>query len=225
MTAALAVDAVVFDLDGTLIDSERAIVQAAEQAFADVGATVTQLQVADHLGAPLEELYALFVGDGDDARLRHFIARYIARHDEHPDRFPPPLPGVVDGLGALAARGVPLAVGTTKPSARAASQIQAAGLVRFFAHVQGTDPGMRPKPHPDVVVRACAALGVAPTRALMVGDTPRDVGAAHAAGAASVVVGYSEERRAAAATFGACAVIASLVELTALTTPRTPSPR
>ena len=209
----LDVDAVVFDLDGTLIDSERAIVQAAEQAFSDVGAAVSQLQVADHLGAPLEELYALFVGDGDDARLRRFIARYVARPDEHPDRFPPPLPGVVDGLTALAARGLALAVGTTKPSARAASQLEAAGLLRFFAHVQGTDPGMRPKPYPDVVERACAGLRVAPGRALMVGDTPRDVAAAHGAGAASVVVAYSDERRALAASFGARAVIASIAEL------------
>ncbi len=206
-------DAVVFDLDGTLIDSERAIVQAAERAFADLGVAVSELQVADHLGAPLEELYALFVGDQDDARLRSFIARYIARHDEHPDRFPPPLPGVVDGLAALHARGVPLAVGTTKPSARAASQLEAAGLLRWFAHVQGTDPGMRPKPQPDVVLHACAALRVAPGRALMVGDTPRDVGAAHGAGATSVVVGYSQARRSAAASFGARAVIASIAEL------------
>ncbi|MBI1949710.1 MAG: HAD-IA family hydrolase [Deltaproteobacteria bacterium] len=210
---ALDVDAVIFDLDGTLIDSERAIVQAAVSALDDLGVTVAELSIADHLGAPLEELYALFVGDGDDARLRHFIARYIERHDEHPDRFPPPLPGVVAGLAALAARGLPLAVGTTKPSARAASQLDAAGLLRFFAHVQGTDPGMRPKPHPDVVERACAALRVTPARALMVGDTPRDVAAAHAAGAGAVVVGYSDERRRAAAGFGAAGVISSLVEL------------
>lgn len=209
----LDVDAVVFDLDGTLLDSERAIVQAAEQAFADLGVTVSELQVADHLGAPLEELYALFVGDGDDARLRRFITRYVERHDEHPDRFPPPLPGVVAGLTALQQRGVPLAVGTTKPSARARLQLEAAGLLPHLTHVQGTDPGMKPKPHPDVVLKACDALGVAPTRALMVGDTPRDVASAHAAGAAAVVVAYSDARRAVAATFGAHRVLASVAEL------------
>jgi phosphoglycolate phosphatase len=209
----LEVDAVVFDLDGTLLDSERAICDAGAAAFGDIGVRVTELQIADHLGAPLEELYTLFVGDNDDVRLRTFVARYIERHDEHPDRFPAPLPGVVDGVKALVARGLPLAVGTTKPSARAKSQLEGSGLDGYFRHVQGTDPGMRAKPAPDVVLQACAALGVAPTRVIMVGDTPRDVGAGHAAGAKSVVVAYGDARARAAASMGAHAVVRSLTEL------------
>lgn len=210
----LDVDGAVFDLDGTLLDSERAICEAASAAFADVDVRVTELQIADHLGAPLEELYAQFVpGVLDDARLRRFVTRYIERHDEHPDRFPPALPGVVEGLVSLRERGIPLAVATTKPTARAASQLEGAGLERFFAHVQGTDPGMRPKPAPDVVLQACAGLGVSAARVVMVGDTPRDVGAAHAAGACSVVVAYGEARLASARTMGARAVVTSLVEL------------
>lgn len=207
------VDAVVFDLDGTLLDSERAIVNAASAAFDDVGAEVTELMVADQLGAPLEELYAIFIGDGDDARMRRFITRYIERHDEHPDRFPPPLPGVSEALRALGEARMPLAVATTKPSARAVSQLEGAGIAQHFKHIQGTDPGMKPKPAPDVVIAACAALGVAASRAIMVGDTARDVKAAQAAGAHAIVVAYGAARAEAAAQMGADAVIASLTEL------------
>lgn len=207
------VDAVVFDLDGTLLDSERAICDASSAAFADVGISVDALQVADHLGAPLEELYAIFARDDDSVRLRRFIASYIERHDEHPDRFPPPLPGVVAGLSRLVERGLPLAVATTKPSARATSQLAGAGLERFFRFVQGTDAGTRPKPAPDVVLKACAALRVAPARTVMVGDTPRDVHAARAAGARAVVVAYGEVRLGLARGMGAEAVITSLMEL------------
>ena len=209
----LDVDCVLLDLDGTLLDSERAICDAAAAAFADVDVRVAELQIADHMGAPLEELYALFVGDQDEERMRRFIKHYIERHDAHPDRFPPPLPGVVDGLAALVARGLPLSVATTKPSARARSQLEGAGLERFFRHVQGTDPGMKPKPAPDVVLHGCAALGTAPARALMIGDTPRDVAAARAAGTHAIVVAYSEPRVRAARSMGADAVITSLSEL------------
>ena len=87
--------ALLFDLDGTLVDSERAI---------------------------------------------------VTFHDTHPEADPPPLPGVEAGLLALSTSGRPFSVATTKPSGRAARQVEAVGLGRFFAHVQGTDPGMRPKP-------------------------------------------------------------------------------
>ncbi len=207
--------AVVFDLDGTLIDSEKAICAAASLAFADLGLDVDEAKVADHLGAPLDELWAAFAGDagGDAVRLRRFVDRYIAHHDDHPDRDPPPLPGVVEGLARLHARGLPLLVGTTKPTWRAESGLVAAGLRGFFTHVQGTDPPMKPKPAPDVVVTACAAVGVDPRRVIMVGDTSRDVGAARAAGSAAVVVAYGMHRLQVARGLGADRVIHSVVDL------------
>jgi phosphoglycolate phosphatase len=207
------IDAVVFDLDGTLIDSEKAICAAASLAFGDVGLDVDEAAVADHLGAPLDELYAFFARDDDHARRAHFVARYLAHHDDHPERDPPALPGVIDGLARLRARGLPLAVATTKPTARAAQQLTACGLVASFQHVQGTDPPLRPKPAPDVVVAACAALGCPPARALMVGDTARDVGAARAAGSRAVIVAYGVHRIQVAKTLGADATVRSLVEL------------
>jgi phosphoglycolate phosphatase len=204
---------VVFDLDGTLIDSEKAICAAASLAFADLGHSVDEAAVADHLGAPLDELWAAFAGNTDPARVRRFIDRYIAHHDGHPNRDPPPLPGVVEGLTRLQARGLPLLVGTTKPTCRAESGLVAAGLRGFFAHVQGTDPPMKPKPAPDVVVAACAAVGVDPRRVIMVGDTARDVGAARAAGSAAVVVAYGMHRLQVARGLGADRIIQSLAQL------------
>lgn len=210
--------ALLFDLDGTLIDSERAICDAAAGAFRRVGVQVTELAVADHLGAPLEELYDLFVGDRDPARLRAFVAAYLDEHDKHPEAMPPPLPGVVDGLRAArsAFAEAKTSVATTKPSARAAQQIAGAGLTQWFDHVQGTDAGMKPKPAPDVVLAACRALAVDPSTVVMVGDTPRDVHAAKAAGALAVVVAYSDARHELALGFGADHVVRSLVELPVL---------
>jgi phosphoglycolate phosphatase len=207
------VKAVVFDLDGTLIDSEEAICAAASLAFADVGHDVDEAAVADHLGAPLDELFDHFAPGERAATRQHFIDRYIAHHDLHPRRDPPPLPGVVQGLKGLAARGLPLAVATTKPTYRAVQQLKSCGLDAAFAHIQGTDPPMRPKPAKDVVVAACAGLGVDPVDVVMVGDTSRDVGAARAAGSRAVVVAYGVHRLQVAQTLGADVVVWSLAQL------------
>lgn len=208
--------ALLFDLDGTLLDSERAICHAASAAFRTLGVCVGEAEVALHLGAPLEELYDAYVGDGDAARCRAFMEAYVELHDAHPECEPLPFPGVTDALERLrAAAGLPMAVATTKPSLRAQRQIHAAGLALCFDHVQGTDPGMRPKPEPDVIVRACAALGVGAQRALMVGDTARDVRAAKSAGAIAVAIAYDDDKRRAAHAFGADVVIGSVAEMVA----------
>ena len=207
------VKAVVFDLDGTLIDSEEAICAAASLAFADVGHDVDEAAVADHLGAPLDELFDHFVSGGDPTKRQRFIDRYIAHHDLHPRRDPPPLPGVEQGLLGLRALGLPLMVATTKPTGRAVQQLQSCGLDTYFAHIQGTDPPMRPKPAKDVVVAACDAVGVSASDVVMVGDTSRDVGAARAAGCRAVVVAYGVHRLQVARDLGADVVIWSLAQL------------
>ncbi len=204
----------VFDLDGTLIDSEKAICAAASLAFADVDLDVDEAAVADHLGAPLDELYGFFAGalsaGRDEQRRSLFVSRYLHHHDEHPERDPPALPGVVQGLSGLRARGLPLAVATTKPTARATQQLLACGLLDAFTWVQGTDPPMRPKPAPDVLLAACAALHVAAHRVIMVGDTARDVGAARNAGSRAVVVAYGAHRLQVARGLNADVVLPSL---------------
>lgn len=212
--------ALLFDLDGTLIDSAAAICSAASEAFAQLGAKVHASDIEPHLGAPLPELYHHFVGDGDVARLKQFVARYIEAHDAHPEADPPPLPGVREGLCALQdALGLPTAVATTKPSARAMRQVRAASLHGFFHHVQGTDPGMAPKPAPDVVRSACAQLDRPADEAVLVGDTQRDVDAARAAGAAAVVVAYSDANAARARGWKPDHVVRSLEELLDLICP------
>lgn len=206
--------ALLFDLDGTLLDSSLAICEAASAALRELGAAVSASDIEPHLGAPLAELYERFVGDGDDERMQRFVLRYIHHHDAHPERHPPPLPGVLNALDGLRARyGAPLAVATTKPSDRAFQQLEAIGLHTRFAHVQGTDPGMRPKPAPDVILRACERLEVRPREVLMVGDTARDVDAAREAGARAVLIAYSDEHVERARSIRADRLVRSLEEL------------
>jgi len=212
--------AILFDLDGTLLDSARTICDSVSAALGTLGVRVDPSEVAPHLGAPLEELYTLFVGDGPRAHLERFVDAYIAFHDAHPEQASPAFPGVEETLAALKEAGTrPLAVATTKPTHRARMGLEATGLAHFFDHIQGTDPGMAPKPAPDVILRACAAIGHEPARVVMVGDTHRDIDAARAAGALSALVVYGAGDPEKARALGADVVVSSLTELLALLDP------
>lgn len=205
---------VLFDLDGTLIDSERSICDAASQAFAELGVGVSVEQIAEHLGAPLEELYDTFVCDRRRDGYERFSERYRDLHDAHPDKLPPPFPGTLEALAQLRSRlELPMAVATTKPSDRARVQVEAAGLTPYFAHVQGTDVGMRPKPAPDVLMHACRVLRVDTRAVVMVGDTHRDVLAARRVGAYAVAIAHDRSQRTRLLGFGADLVVHSIEEV------------
>ncbi|MCJ0766083.1 phosphoglycolate phosphatase [Variovorax terrae] len=99
-------------------------------------------------------------------------------------------PGVVEGLQRLRARGLALACLTNKPAAFARPLLAAKGLDGFFSRVFGGDAFERKKPDPLPLLKTCEALGVAPARTLMVGDSSNDAQAARAAGCPVVLVTY-----------------------------------
>ena len=104
--------------------------------------------------------------------------------------YPTVYPGVVEGLHALRARGLPLACLTNKPLAFARELLRAKGLDRYFAQVFGGDSFERVKPDPLPLLKTCESLGTAPQATLMVGDSQNDALAARAAGCPVVLVTY-----------------------------------
>lgn len=170
--------AVVFDLDGTLIDSLTDIVESFREACASVG-----LQdpgdgaVRALVGRPLGEMFAPFDPSGESVEAAVAAYRRI-----YPARFTQatrPFPGVLETLEGLRLDGWRLAVATTKRSDMALKLTAALGLDAYVDHVQGTD-GFPHKPAPDVIHAALAAVSV--EGAWMVGDTVADLQAGRAAG-------------------------------------------
>ena len=99
-------------------------------------------------------------------------------------------PGVVEGLARLKARGWALACLTNKPTAFAVPLLRLKGLDGYFSVVNGGDAFARKKPDPLPLIKTCEALGVQPSRTLMIGDSSNDAHAARAAGCPVVLVSY-----------------------------------
>ena len=169
--------AIVFDLDGTLVDSLPDIVASFRHAFSELGlATPAEALVRSEVGLPLDAMYERFAPREAVGAL---VAAYRRHYPEHFADRSRPYPGVPELLAELRERGYALAVATTKRSDMASRFVRAMGLEDAIDHVQGTDDFPH-KPAPDVVLRALQAVGG--EGRWMVGDTTHDVGAGKAAG-------------------------------------------
>jgi phosphoglycolate phosphatase-like HAD superfamily hydrolase len=218
---------VLFDLDGTLVDSFGDIAAAAARAFADVGARAdADLLACCRRGLPLEELYERAFGAPATApehapRYQRFFTAYREHYLPHCLDTTAPYPGVVEGLAALRARAaggeLRLAVATTKRRETALRILEGTGLLPYLDAVAGSD-GIPCKPDPAVLHRAAGLAGTTLDDAVMVGDTDRDVGAAKAARCTSVAVswgGMSAEELAAHEPDHVIDAFGQLVELVA----------
>ncbi|TWO69744.1 phosphoglycolate phosphatase [Caenimonas sedimenti] len=193
---AFDIQAALFDLDGTLVDSLPDFVVALRAMLAEMDLpSIDAAQAAPLLGKGVDHLVRAVltrsVGDAQADAL-YPVARpiywrhYLAANGRHGTVFP----GVVNGLNALRAGGVTLAVVTNKPMAFAQPLLEAMALDGYFVRVCGGDTFARMKPDPLPLLAACEALGCAPARALMIGDSSNDSRAARAAGCPVVLMRY-----------------------------------
>jgi phosphoglycolate phosphatase len=178
--------AVVFDLDGTLVDSLPDIVWSFRAAFDAAGLPVPdEPAVRALIGAPLEEMAAAFVAGRTE--IDGVCDAYRRIYPQHFTDRTAPFPGVPELLDDLRSAGFRTAVATTKRSWMARRLVDAVGLAERLDHVQGTD-GIPHKPAPDVVLAALAALDAEGT--WMVGDTVGDLRAGRAAGLRTYAVSW-----------------------------------
>jgi len=216
------VEAVLFDLDGTLLDTIGDIADALNAALEETGFAPRPLSTVRALvgqGAAVlirRVLAADAVDAATEARLlERFFTHYGALHAARSLRAQP-YPGVVDGLRALADRGVAMAVVTNKRADLAVATLADAGLLGSFRRVVGGDTCPTRKPDPAPLLYALRELGVAPARALMVGDSANDVRAARAAGVPVLCVPYGYTEGADPSSLAADGFLESIGHLPAL---------
>ncbi|MGI5212786.1 HAD family hydrolase [Plantactinospora sp. CA-290183] len=175
MTA--GVHAVVFDLDGVLIDSITVMRQAFDLAYKEVvGKGEAPFEdYLPHLGRHMPETLRIMGLPAD-------MYPAFVRHSHDLVGEVPQCAGAAALLAGLRARGPALAVATGKTHDRAVHVLAAVGLLDSLDVVVGSDEVPRGKPAPDIVLLALAQLGVDPAHAFMVGDSPLDLLAGRAAG-------------------------------------------
>lgn len=212
-------DLIVFDWDGTLIDSTATIARAIQQAAADLGLAVPDFETASHvIGLGLADALALAVPDLPRARAAEFSARYRHHYLANEDTLTL-FAGARELLDALAAADKVLAVATGKSRAGLARALAATALQGRFAATRCADQ-TEPKPHPAMLLELADELGVAPARMLMIGDTTHDLQMAAAAGAAAVGVTYGAHPRERLASLEPLALVDSIAELRRWLIPR-----
>lgn len=210
-----AIRAVLFDLDGTLVDSEPLIAAALAETLARHGITWDPSDVGRVVGPPMTVMIQRIAGVTTaeaDALFAEYATCYLERHAPRTQ----PLEGAVDLLDALAGAGLPLALVTNKHELSARRVLGYLGWSERFAAVCAADTVSRVKPDAAHAVEAARALGVPPSAAAMVGDLDVDMACGRDAGIARVIGlanGVTPEALRAA---GATHVANSLTEVGAL---------
>lgn len=209
--------ALVWDLDGTLIDSAPDICRALNSILADAGHArlgddAIRGMIGDGVARLVERGFSAAGARLDDAALKRSVERFLTRYSADPAGLTVPFPGAEDTLAELARAGVRHGICTNKPEALSRSVLRELGMDRYFDAIVGGDtrPAMKPDPEP---LRACIeALGATTATTTMIGDSAIDVAAARAVGIPVGIVSFGYAR-ASANGMGADFVIGDLAEL------------
>ncbi len=183
------IDAIVFDFDLTLADSTAAVVDCANYALAALGEPpAAPSLIRRTIGLTLPHTFRMLTGRGDPEREAEFARRFVERADEVMvsstriyERVPP-------ALEELRHRAVRIAIVSTKFRYRIEAILAKGGLVGAIDVIVGGEDVAHHKPHPEGLLKALTRLGVAPSRAVYVGDHVLDAEAARAAGVSFIAV-------------------------------------
>ncbi|MBO4496440.1 MAG: HAD-IA family hydrolase [Clostridiales bacterium] len=212
----MEIKAVIFDFDGTLADTKKAIVVAKQDTMRKFGLDVKDEEAcAATIGltarAGFEKLYPEL---NDEALLDELVVAYRARFDELKKIMPPErFPGVDHVLAVLEERGIVRTIATARNKKSLFEFLAAWNLEKAFPYVLAGEDTTRLKPHPDAVLKTLSDLSLSADQAIVVGDMPVDIAMGKSAGVRTCGVTYGNSDRADLEAAGADFVIDNIEEL------------
>ncbi len=184
------IEAVVFDMDGLMIDTEPIYKLALQKAAEEFGHHLSDEFVFTLIGLPNPACRSAIAGHlGPGFPLEEYWKRWPELwREEAEENGIPKKPGIDDLLLCLEERGAPVAVATSSPQKQTQFSLRASGLSFPFDHIVTGDEIENGKPSPDIYLEASRRLGIPPARCLALEDSENGVRAAHSAGMVTIMV-------------------------------------
>jgi pyrophosphatase PpaX len=208
----MPIRAVLFDVDGTLLDTSEFILGSFEHTLAYHGLpAMPRDTMRQRIGEPLEEIYESLATGGSPA-----FADLVETHRTFQTEnlhLSIPFPGTVATLARLKDAGYALAAVTSRSRRTSVRTLEQAGLIDYLAVVVSAEDAPALKPHPAPLLHALAQLKLPSHAAVMVGDTPHDIAAGRAAGTRTVGALYGFQNESTMRAAGADALIAQLSDV------------
>ncbi len=190
----MPVKLIIFDLDGTLIDSSVDITNALNYAMEPFSSRhLTRDDTIKLVGEGISRLIGKLVGDRDEAVRAGVSERFLKHYTDHIIDYTKAYPGVAETLEKLGE--YRKAVISNKRESLSRLALERLGLLKYFDLIIGSDTTPERKPSPVPVLKALSELQMAPDEAVMVGDSNYDVDAGKAAGVVTVAVTYGYRPR------------------------------
>ena len=178
------IDAVIFDLDGTLVDSQPAVLRATQEALARFDISVSDQEVRERFGGGSRNIMSYFlVRELGEGKANQHIDEAVEAKNSLQTEYSSDvalLPGVDKLLAQLKQDGFQLGIATMGAGATARRVLSRKRIDAYFARVLTVDDVTKPKPDPEILERATELLGVEIGRSMYVGDSGHDLGAAAA---------------------------------------------
>lgn len=208
------VDLIIFDLDGTLIDSSEDIAWAANRVLADLGhGKMDSEKVKEGIGWGVKSLLEKMMPEEGAERIEYARTRFLDYYWDHCVESTYLYSGVRETIEYFSEKRTKMAVVTNKPVRFSEKILMDFDLMRYFGIILGGDSVVNRKPHPEPIEKAISYIGVTRDRSVIVGDSPVDCEAGKRAGIATVGVEYGFRGRKELEDAGCDVIIKEVTEL------------